>query len=64
MTHAGSFLVMRDEFYLCGLTYSALEMHKSTMKTCNHMSARDKKKSSYLVLRAGLRNNEFVCMAL
>ena len=37
---------MLDEFYLCGLTYSALEMHKSTMKIYDHMSSRDIKKAS------------------
>ena len=26
-----------DEFYLCGLTYSALDMHKSAMTTCHHV---------------------------
>ena len=32
------------------------------MKTCGHVSSRDKKKKpagSYFVMRAGLRNNEF-----
>ena len=45
LTYAGSVLVMRDEFYLCGLTYSALEMHKTTMKTSDHVPSRDIKKS-------------------
>ena len=36
-------------------------MHKSTMKTCDHMSSRDLKKQagSDFVMRAGLRSNEF-----
>ena len=41
-SHAGSYLVMRNEFYLCGLTFSA---HQSTMKTCGNVPSRDKKKS-------------------
>ena len=66
LTHAGSFLVMRDEFYLCDLTYSTLEMHKCSMKTCDHVSSRDKKKraGSYFVVQAGLRNNEFCLCGL
>ena len=58
---------MRDEFYLCGLTYSPLEMHKSTMKTCDHVSSRDIKKKqagSYFVMQAGLRSNEFCLRGL
>ena len=45
-SHAGSFLVMWDEFYLCGLTYSALENARVTIKTCGHMSSHDFKKAS------------------
>ena len=45
-----------NEYYLCGLTYSALEMHKSTMKTCDLVSSHDikKKAGSYFIMRADL----------
>ena len=47
---------MRDEFYLCGLTYSALEMHKSgSRKISDHVKKKKKQEGSYF----GLRNNEF-----
>ena len=51
-----------------------MENEKSTMKTCDHVSSRDKKKSlkkpvgSYFVMRGGggggLRNNEFCLCGL
>ena len=57
---------MRGEFYLCGLTYSALERHKSTMKTCDHVSSSDKKRASgsYFVMWAGQRHNVFCLCGL
>ena len=42
-------------------------MHKSTMKTCDHVSSRDIKKQqvgSSFVMRAGLRNNELCLCGL
>ena len=48
---------------LCGLTYSAREMHKSIMKTCDHMSPCVKKASEKLFCHASGPEN-FVCVAL
>ena len=45
-SHAGSFLVMRDEFYLCGLTLFSTGNAHVHRKTCDHMSSHDIKKQA------------------
>ena len=53
--YAGSFLVLQDELSLCGLHIQYWKMHESTLK---------KIAGSYLVMRVGLRNNEFCLCGL
>ena len=68
MTHVGRFLVMWAGSMNCYVWPNMhWKMHESTVKTCNDVSSRDKKKKqagSYFVMRAGLRNNEFCLCGL
>ena len=55
---------MLDEFYLCGLTYSALENARVHHENLCHHVIKKKQAESYFGMRAGLRNNEFCLRGL
>ena len=53
---------MRSHADLCWPAH--WKMHESTMKTCGHVSSRDKTPQQFCHAGAGLKNNEFCLRGL